>query len=240
MEIFIAKNLKTVPHPSPRESRTSSRGAVSWCCPTSQPLTHQASGGGVHGREQRDKDLSGPVASSFSFLCRHLSPVFECLGLARGWHLTLPLGHDWLILCNNPTSPTPSFSPFLLFQLSFSLSCVWQKEGKFYMCLAEEWDHYSPFLAGLLSAGWGYREKAGQLHFHREPSGSARLTRMLICWFPLLILFCWWGCSQGPLHCSCRFRPGPSEGEGVFGIMSSEPSSPCRCQHIIVIIGGSM
>lgn len=33
-----------------------------------------------------------------------------------------------------------------------------------------------------------------------------------------LFFFRWWRCSQGPLPCSCTFRPGPCEGVGAFGI----------------------
>lgn len=38
----------------------------------------------------------------------------------------------------------------------------------------------------------------------------------LLVSFSLFFSFCCC-CSQGPLHCSCKLRPGPSEGKGSFG-----------------------
>lgn len=180
----------------------------------------------------------GPLCLPFSFLCGHLSTVFECSSLARGWHLTPTLAYHWLIPYCIPTSPSLPFHPF--FFSSFPSASV--------VCERKKANHMSglgmrSFLSLLsrLAVCWsGLLEESRTVPFpqraiwlHQTHAEAHLLVSFSLCFFA--------GGGIPKDHSAAAVDSGPVHPKArVCLALCSTPPSACRCQAGIVIIGGSM
>lgn len=141
--------------------------------------------------------------------------VFECSGLAQGWHLTPHLGCDWLILYTTQRPPSLLFHPFFSKFPSAPVVCDRKKANH-----VPGWGMRS-FLSRLsrLAVCWsGLLEESRKVPFPQRAIWlhQTHADANLLVSFSLFFFNCC-GCSQGPLQCSCKLRLGPAEGKGSFG-----------------------